>query len=95
MNNSERYSVYRNQYSENGRFVLRTLNSDSKTVGSTFSASHLNFQHVVEGNSYWYQNDDEKKLLYKINDSAVVWVFKERSFWATVDMEGASLVGIV
>uniref|UniRef100_A0A7E4UTB2 Lipocln_cytosolic_FA-bd_dom domain-containing protein n=1 Tax=Panagrellus redivivus TaxID=6233 RepID=A0A7E4UTB2_PANRE len=75
-NVSTKFSVFWNQYSEYGRCRLilsrKTKSKEAAPVPNSYE-------------TYWYQDNDNKRIIFKVDESYVAFVFDKYAYWASYD----------
>jgi len=77
-NSTDPYSVLKTQYSTGGKFIFEIVIPPDNRI-------------LSNGSSFWYQDHEKKELIYKKDNTTVVWVYPTRSFWATINENGDTI----
>lgn len=47
---------------------------------------------TLKFDSYWYQNDEERQIVHRVDNSTVAYVMPEATFWVKLNETGSPIV---
>jgi hypothetical protein len=81
---SSNFSVFWTQYSDSGECI--NIRQPNKTESKAIEANDdPNDSPGKKFPSYWYQDDDEKRLIYRTDPTHVAYVYQTHTFWTIID----------
>uniref|UniRef100_A0A1I8A3B5 B30.2/SPRY domain-containing protein n=1 Tax=Steinernema glaseri TaxID=37863 RepID=A0A1I8A3B5_9BILA len=80
-NASQNFTIFVNEFTATGvhRVTVRHLSDDRY---------HYNKMTVNTSKTFWYQNNDEKKIAHKVNGDCIAYVYEDFSYWLYLDKKG-------
>ncbi|KAK0393025.1 hypothetical protein QR680_000020 [Steinernema hermaphroditum] len=81
-NASQNFTIFVNEYAVGGVYKITLRHA---VDGQEY---HREKMPVKTTKSFWYQNDDERKIAHKIDENRVVYVFRTYSYWIYLDKKG-------
>uniref|UniRef100_A0A914Y9H2 Uncharacterized protein n=1 Tax=Panagrolaimus superbus TaxID=310955 RepID=A0A914Y9H2_9BILA len=80
---SSNFSVFWTQYSDSGECI--NIRQPNKTKSKESDEPPPDDSPGKKFPSYWYQDNDEERLIYRTDPSHVAYVYKTHTFWTVID----------
>ncbi|TKR57405.1 hypothetical protein L596_030879 [Steinernema carpocapsae] len=81
-NASKNFTINVNEYSATGYYQVTLRYPDY------FNKPHPSKMHQKKTETYWYQNNHEQKLVHKIDEKKIAYVFQAYSYWVQLNTKG-------